>query len=1108
MKCSVFIIFLIIAAFQLQLAAQEFIRTTRFDDNWKFYRGKTEGAENPGFDDSKWRALNLPHDWSIEDLPASLSLSATGPFDANAIGGTHTGFTSGGTGWYRKHFLLPEALREKIVTILFDGIYMNADIWINGFHLGNHPYGYTPFWYDISRYLYFGKQENVIAVQVKNEGDNSRWYSGSGIYRHVVLTITDKMRIVPWGVFISTTSADSSKAELNLVATVENRTTEKKQIQFNVEIVDPESRTVSSKKMTTLISHSVQSKLKFQITVLDPQLWSIDSPSLYKAVCTIFQGDSILDVTETTFGIRSLRFDTERGFFLNGQHLKLKGGALHADNGPLGAVAFDRAEERRVELMKQAGFNTIRTAHNPPSSAFLDACDRLGMLVVEEAFDVWNVGWRPDDYQVYFKDHWKQDLTNMILRDRNHPAIIDWGIGNQIREARDSSGVALAYEMTTFVHSLDVSRPVSANVAMNIRGNWHDGSPKMWQEYDPIFAALDVCGYSYQSSQYVTDHQRLPDRIMLSTEIDPRNCFSNWMRATDNPFVLGNITWTAMDYMGEVASGWYDFTSRPSSLFPWYASYTGDMDVCGFRRPRSYYRDILFNHSNKLSCFVLAPVSSFDGKGASLWGWDDVKPSWTWPGYEGKELTVVAYSACDSVQLLLNDKVISTKNTSRATEFKAAWQVPYIPGTLKTKGYLNGAVIAESKLQTASTPARIHLSADRTTIEADGQDLSFVTVEITDKFGVLHPQYNDLINFRIEGEGTIEAVGNSNPRSVESFKQPFRKAYEGKCLVVVRSNKRAGQIILQATGKGLTSEKIIIHTKTTTKSQEIRYLDNNIPGLEPKIYAPDIISLKDRFEHGISIQKNGSEHIIGLDGGKYWTYNGFLRLKRDEKGMLTIDTLHFADHILRKNKSMIGGEPNVTQNNREMYFVTDYPTDIWRVSCDRNGKWYEPVKLDTAVNSIGPEWFPVIASDNCLYFARDTKNKVVIYKAEKVDGVYKKVSKIDAAFNYDCGDMVFSKKMDYIVFASPREGGFGNTDLYIAFKKENGEWTDGINLGPNINTKGFELAPYLSPDDKFLFFTRRDTYGDATVSDIYWVSLDVISKKNGKKDSFIISSGI
>lgn len=804
--------------------AQKIERDSLFNSGWKFYRGIEAGAENPDFDDKTWRTIDLPHDWSIEDLPSSYQSQIlhdtiagnhsiiSGPFDSDAIGGANSGYTIGGTGWYRKHFRLPKAMSDKIVTICFDGVYMNADVWINGHHLGNHPYGYTAFWFDLSDYLNYEESENVIAVEVKNEGVNSRWYSGSGIYRHVYLSITDKIHVEEWGTFVSTTSADSLMANINIKSTVNNKTSVYSDISVIYTILDGTLNKIATKKLSTRISKSVPSVLNVSFEIPHPDLWSPETPVIYKAICEIVKDDKIIDRTETNFGIRSIKFDSEKGFILNGKKYKLKGGSLHANNGPLGAVANDRAEERRVELMKSAGFNAIRCGHNPPSAAFLDVCDRLGMLVIDEAFDVWVVGWLPDDYHVYFNDWWKKDITSMVHRDRNHPSVFAWSIENQGRENSDSVGIALAYEISGFVRSLDPSRAVTANII--VPQQTRNAPLQLWSNCDPYFAALNICGYSYQSANYESDHQRLPNRIMYSSEIDPRNSFNNWMKVEDLEYVLGNFEWTAMDFMGEVSLGWWGFNrGRPATMYPWQSTYSGDFDLCGYKRPRSYYRDVLFKYGCKLSVFVYSPVPSFEGTGDSRWGWDDVKQSWTWPGNEGKSLSVVAYSGCDSVKLVLNGNVLGTQPTSRKTEFKAIWKVPYQKGTLTAIGYTNGKEVAQWKIISAGEPAKIRLTADRSIIRADGQDLSYITVEITDKNGILNPLSSNLVSFKIEGAGTIVAVGNSNPKSVESFQQPFRKAYEGRCLVIVRSDNKPGQIILQASGQGLTSGKIIINTE-------------------------------------------------------------------------------------------------------------------------------------------------------------------------------------------------------------------------------------------------------------------------------------------------------
>jgi len=804
----------LLAIFLLPVSAsgQNIKRDSLLIFDWKFHKGNVENASNPDFNDKEWRLLDLPHDWSMEDLETADATGdriISGPFDSKAAGSNNSGYTTGGTAWYRKHFTLPASDTGKVVYINFDGVYMNADFWINGHHLGTQPYGYTAVWFDLSKHLFFGDKENIIAVQVKNEGVNSRWYSGSGIYRQVWLNITNRIHIAPWGIYVTTPQVDSRQANINVRTTISNFAETNEVIEFQVDITNQESKPVASKRVSTLINNQVSSDIKMDFQISDPDVWSTDNPKLYKAICTISAKGNILDISETTFGIRSLKFDSEKGFFLNGKSMKLKGGALHANNGPLGAATFERAEERRVELMKKAGFNAVRCGHNPPSSAFLSACDRLGLMVIDETFDVWTIGWLPDDYHVFFNDWWKHDVKNMLLRDRNHPSIIAWSIGNQLRENSDSTGISLAYEMSGFVRSIDNTRPVTANLIVpQMKRN---APPELWYRCDPFFAALDICGYSYQTGNYLTDHERLPDRIMYSAEIDPRNSFDNWMKTIDNEFIIGNFEWTAMDFMGEVGLGWFGIQTPPST-FPWNSTYSGDLDLCGFKRPRSYYRDILFGIGRKVSVFVKSPVPSFEGSGNSRWGWDDVKPSWTWPGFEKQQLQVDVYSSCDSVELSLNGKTLGTKPTSRETEFKASWQVPYQKGTLKAIGYDDNKISETSELQTAGRPYRIRLTPDREIIKSDRQDLCFIAVEILDKNNIPVPYSDNTINFRVNGPGVIAAVGNGNPVSLESYQQPFRKAYEGKCLLIIKSKDSAGQIEATASGKGLLADKIIIKT--------------------------------------------------------------------------------------------------------------------------------------------------------------------------------------------------------------------------------------------------------------------------------------------------------
>ena len=790
--------------------ALETAKASLFDFEWRFAKGDPGGAEAPGFDDRQWRLLDLPHDWSIEDLPvptsgAPSSRVVSGPFDSEAPGGINSGFTVGGTGWYRKHFTVPEVWQGKVVMVQFDGVYMNADVWINGRQLGNHPYGYTSFGFELSPYLRFGGQENVLAVRVKNEGLNSRWYSGSGIYRHVWLNASDPIHLAQWGVSVSTPVATRTTASVRIQTTVENTTGQRADVTLVTTLLDPESRVVATRTLDSRLSERTPSTLEQTLKVPNPRLWSPESPALYRVVCELRRAGGAGDRSETVFGIRSIRFDPEQGFFLNDRNLKLKGGCVHANNGPLGAAAFDRAEERRVELLKAAGFNALRCAHNPPSPAFLEACDRLGMFVIDEAFDAWTLPHAPlkEDYCLYFKDWWQRDLESMIRRDRNHPSVILWSIGNQITDSAQDSGAQTARQLAACVRSLDPTRPVMSNVIQRSRD---------WRDSDPFFAALDVAGYSYARAHYDEDHQRLPNRIIFSSEINPGSSFENWMAVLDRDFVCGNFEWTAFEYMGEVGLGWWSYGHSAAELFPWTVNYSSDLDLCGFKRPRSYYRDALWKEGNSLAAFVRCPVPSFPGPGKSRWGWDDVKASWTWPEWEGKPLQVDVYSNCERVQLRLNGQDLGTRPTSRATEFKAAWQVPYEAGTLTAVGYTGDRETARWELRTAGAPARLRLTADRTTVKADGQDLCYVTVEVVDANGLRHPDAERLVQFSTTGEGTLLAVGDSKPTRLESFRQPRRTTYEGRCLAILRASRVPGTITLTAFSEGLGRAAIEIKT--------------------------------------------------------------------------------------------------------------------------------------------------------------------------------------------------------------------------------------------------------------------------------------------------------
>ena len=794
-KNSVLITFLflvIISCISAEVLPQ---RKVLFDFDWRFHRGGAQGAEDPSFEDSTWRKIDLPHDWGIEDLPGTES-----PFNINAISQVSGGFTTGGTGWYRKKFNIPSDQQGNCFRIMFEGVYMNSDIWLNGQYLGSHPYGYTSFWFDITDKIK-SEAENVLCVKVKNEGENSRWYSGSGIYRHVWLQVLPSVHFDPWGITITTPSVSGKEAQISIKNMLLNKTDHEIKGRLILKIYASGNNILTGQTETEVIIPSDKNKeVSLDLVLKNPSLWSLDLPTLYHAVSELYLDGILSDMTVSTFGVRSVSFSVSDGCLLNGKPVKLKGGCVHHDNGPLGSMAFDRAEERRVEILKSNGFNAVRCAHNPPSPAFLDACDRLGILVIDEAFDMWNEQKNPNDYHLYFNDWWKKDLESMVFRDRNHPSVIMWSIGNEIPDRTKPEVVLLAGTLAAFIRDLDPTRPVTSAV--------NDLKP----DKDPYFETLDIGGYNYasggdhnQESLYVKDHQRVPDRIMYGSESYPLEAFDSWMEVLKNTFVVGDFVWTAFDYIGEASIGWRGYWQK-QDFFPWNLAYCGDIDICGWKRPQSYYRDALWKE-NQLSIWIKPPGPSFsenpERQPWSKWHWLDALDDWNWQGYEGNELEVSVYSSCDQVELILNGQTLGMKPTSTGTKLIATWMVPYQPGILKAIGYKNRKQVTVSELRSVEDPSGIKLTSDRDKISSSGQDLCYLTAELTDKEGHRNPKAENKVTFEIKGPGKIIATGNANPVSLESYMQPYRKAWHGKCLAIIKSGTERGTITITATSPGL-----------------------------------------------------------------------------------------------------------------------------------------------------------------------------------------------------------------------------------------------------------------------------------------------------------------
>ncbi len=787
----------------------DFQRETSFNAGWKFLKGDPQNAQTMDFDDSTWRELILPHDWSIEDLPEKEGIVQIGPFSEESEGGAATGHVVGGVGWYRKHFKLDETSQGKQISILFDGVYMNADVWLNEHHLGKHPYGYTAFSLELTPFLNPEGEDNILAVRVNNAGRNSRWYSGSGIYRNVKLIKTNPVAVALWGNFITTPQISEEKARVRAETRIINHLDENPELETVFSVYDPHGKLAGKTKRTIHLDHG-EKIVSHEMEVSDPELWSPASPALYTAVLDIKKEGKRMDRVSIPFGIRSIEFSPEDGFLLNGEKILLKGGCLHHDNGPLGAAAFKTAEYRRVQTMKENGFNAIRTAHNPPSEWFLDACDELGMLVMDESFDHWQRPKNPEDYHRFFDEWWEKDMESMVLRDRNHPSIIIWSIGNEINERADSSGLAIARRLKEKVYQLDGTRPVTQAIC-----EFWDHAGRPWDETAPAFEQMDIHGYNYQWARYEEDLEKYPDRIIIGTESVAKQAFENWQQVEKFSNVIGDFVWTGMDYLGESGIG----NSRLDNVewgflppWPWFNAYCGDISILGYKKPQMVYRDVVWRNS-KLEMLVHAPIPEGRKEIVSFWGWPDERKSWNWKGNEGKPLQISVYTRAPNVRLELNGKVVGEKVVSEETGLMASFEVPYQPGELVAVAWVNGEEIARQVLQTTGNPSVLKITPEKDPIKASTDCLAYFNVEVLDENGLLIPNAEIPVEFEISGGYNLQAVANGNPQDMKSFQSPQVKTFRGRCQLIVRSSEKEGEIKVTAKSEGLETGVAVVQVK-------------------------------------------------------------------------------------------------------------------------------------------------------------------------------------------------------------------------------------------------------------------------------------------------------
>jgi len=816
-------------------------QTILFDRAWQFHLGESAGADQPVFDDSSWRTLDLPHDWMIEGVPGPDPSAMDGPFDRKSPAGFGGAYLNGGIGWYRKTFTLPESARDRHISILFDGAYMDADVTCNGQKLGNHPYGFTSFSYDLTPLLKYGDEKNVIAVRLNVVQPCCRWYSGAGLYRHVWLVVTQPVHIAQWGTTITTPKAEATDAQVNVATQVVAESgTAPSDATLTTILLDPSGKEVAWKEDTQKASPGQTTPFNQTFSLPTAQLWSTDSPVLYRAVSEVRVNGALADSYATLFGIRSIEFKKDEGFFLNGQRVQIKGVCDHHDLGCLGSAAYKRGFERQLQILKSMGCNALRTSHNPPSPEMLDLCDRMGILVMDECFDEWKLNKTKFGYGRFFDEWAEKDLTSMIYRDRNHPSIILWSIGNEVTEGFKPGGDKVATMLQDIVHREDPTRLVTSACQQPYNSVKYG--------FDKV---LDIFGVNYTPTIY-QDQNVHAREIMIGSETastvdtrgtyglilgpdgtvvpDPKapqlTCYDQWVPGwatnaqqeeidlQNAPWIAGEFVWTGFDYLGEPTP--YKWPSR--------SSYFGILDLCGFPKDRYYLYKSVWSHD---------PVVHI------------LPSSWNWAGFEGKEIPVWIYTNADSVELFLNGQSLGVKKfpgdaevidlpakrgtagspltpAHKGPSLHLAWSVPYAPGVLKAVATKNGAVVATDELDTAGDPAKILLDVDRSQIEGSGQDLAFIKVTLVDKDGHLCPNADNEITFSAEGTAAkLAGVDNGDPTNHESFQGSKHKAFHGLALAVLKScDDATGAVTLTASADGLPSIQATIQVTPPTASAQ------------------------------------------------------------------------------------------------------------------------------------------------------------------------------------------------------------------------------------------------------------------------------------------------
>ena len=759
-----------------------------FNADWRFHLGDGLQAAQPGFADNDWRVLDLPHDWAIE-----------GDFSQENPSGTGGGALQGGVGWYRKTFSVDKADAGKIFRIEFDGVYMNSEVFINGVSLGVRPYGYISFSYDLTPYLKWD-EPNVLAVRVDNaEQPNSRWYSGCGIYRNVWLSKTGPIHVGGWGTYVTTSSVDEKQAVLNLATTLVNESDTNENVTVCSSLQDAEGREVAETRSSGEAEAGKEVVFTQQLTVKQPQLWDIDTPYLYTLVTKVMRNEECMDRYTTPVGIRTFSLDARKGFTLNGRQTKINGVCMHHDLGCLGAAVNTRAIERHLQILKEMGCNGIRCSHNPPAPELLDLCDRMGFIVMDEAFDMWRKKKTAHDYARYFNEWHERDLNDFILRDRNHPSVILWSIGNELAEAKlkDDTGIERAGMLQDFVHQLDPSRLVMLALQPGFE--------------DKFASVTDVLGYNYMEPRLIYDKKKYPERICLISEsypyyssireFDSRDYDEKnpWNYVMEHEYICGSFMWTGVDYIGE-SSGW------PSKGWP-----SAPFDMCMSEKPRGGYFRALWNEKPFLGLYVI-DYNLDEDPGKDHWQAPGMVHDWTFPYQDARVMQIQTPSNCDEVMLIdPRGKVYGPRKPRDYINNTIKWNQPYRPGKVVVIGYKDGIEVCRDSIQTSGNKAvRFTLKADREQLKADGQDLSHISLNLYDEQGIPIRIDDRQVKVTVEGNGRLMGIDSGEMRRSERFSSHTLPTYLGRAQIVVQAGRMRGQLKVKVEVEGMASQELVL----------------------------------------------------------------------------------------------------------------------------------------------------------------------------------------------------------------------------------------------------------------------------------------------------------